>query len=360
VKISVDRVKFLKAIDIVSPLCGRHSKSELHYVCLDAVRDEVKLQATDGEQSVVVASKDHEILSPGSVLINPQKVIAMLRESKEEYATIYTDGSAVKVESKYSKFSIPSSNPDAFPRCKAKVTEAVDFEAKQFCDALRRCAHACDTESTRYQLGGVYVEFGGREVSFVATDGRRLSTSSISVPDEVNQSSCIVPAKSVGAIIRAFGESKRCSVQIVINDLIVENDQMTFQTRLIEGRYPNWRMVLPEASGSPVVLNAGQVYSAVRQAAITATADNSGIELIFTDGNLSITSKTAEVGAAKVDLPVAFDGKLNLVMDYRFLQDFLKGCEPEAMFELYAKSATEPALFVDGSCRYVIMPMSRT
>ena len=79
-KISVDRVKFLKAIDIVSPLCGRHSKSELHYVCLDAVGDEVKLQATDGEQSVVVASKDHDILNAGSVLINPQKVIAMLRE----------------------------------------------------------------------------------------------------------------------------------------------------------------------------------------------------------------------------------------------------------------------------------------
>lgn len=359
-KIVVDRVKFLKAIDIVSPLCGKHSKSELHYVCLDAKGGEVKLQATDGEQSVVVASRDHQIVREGSVLINPQKVIAMLRESKDDEATIYTDEASVKVESKFSKFSIPSADTDSFPRCKAKVTEPVDFEAKQFCDALRRCAHACDTESTRYQLGGVFIEFSGHEVSFVATDGRRLSTSSISVPDEVKQGGCIVPAKSVGAIIRAFGESKRCSVQIVINDLIIENDQMTFQTRLIEGRYPNWRMVLPEASGSPVVLNAGQVYSAVRQAAITATADSSGIELIFTDGNLSITSKTAEVGAAKVDLPVAFDGKLNLVMDYRFLQDFLKGCEPEAMFELYAKSATEPALFVDGSCRYVIMPMSRT
>lgn len=358
-KLSVDRVKFLKAIDIVSPLCGKHAKSELHYVCVDVIDDKVRMQSTDGEQSVVVDSKDHEILSGGSVMINPQKVIAMLRESKDEFALIYDDDNAVKVETRFSKFSIPSANPDTFPRCKAKVESPIAFDAKQFCDALRRCGHACDTESTRYQLGGVLIHFAGDQANFVATDGRRLATVAIKLDQEVAESRCIVPAKSVGSIVRAFGESQRCNVEVVGNDLVVQNDQMTFQTRLIEGKYPNWEMVVPARSQNSVLLNAGHVYSAVRQAAITATADSAGIELVFTNGNLSITSRTAEVGAAKVDLPVAFEGQLNLVMDYRFLQDFLKGCEPESMFELHAKSATEPALFVDGLCRYVIMPMSR-
>ncbi len=69
----------------------------------------------------------------------------------------------------------------------------------------------------------------------------------------------------------------------------------------------------------------GPLHAAVRQAAIITSDESRGIDFAFGNGTLILSGQTADVGQARVELPIAYEGRdLSIMLDPRFLIDFLK------------------------------------
>ena len=78
-------------------------------------------------------------------------------------------------------------------------------------------------------------------------------------------------------------------------------------------------------------------------------------------GNRPSTSRAADVGASKIELPVQYSGEaITITFDPRFVADFLKVLEPEATFTAGLNDPDSAAVFrAGGDYTYVIMPLSR-
>jgi DNA polymerase-3 subunit beta len=146
------------------------------------------------------------------------------------------------------------------------------------------------------------------------------------------------------------------------NDLLVHTQSWTIFSRLVEGRYPNWRQVLPKReSAIRIELTVGPFFAAIRQAAIVADHDSRGIDLSFDNGTLKMESNTANVGESHVELPVAYSGApLTVTLDHRYVSEFCKVLQPESTVTLEIESRDRPAMLTttDGYA-YVIMPMAK-
>jgi DNA polymerase-3 subunit beta len=231
---------------------------------------------------------------------------------------------------------------------------------------IRRTVFATDPDSSRFALGGVLLEMEEEEVLAVGTDGRRLARmvgSGKSVGGHrTTGNSTIVPTRSLNLMERAIGDKDELvHVAARNNDVLLRTGSSTIYSRLVEGRYPNWRQVIPQREDSVTIdMVAGPFFNVIRQAAIVADQETRGLDLEFGGGTLLLTASTADLGQSRVEMPIDYDGDpIKMKLDYRFVSDFLKVLEPDSKFKLDVVSSTQPALMTtEDGYAYVVMPMA--
>jgi DNA polymerase-3 subunit beta len=367
-KIACDREKLLAAFQMAATVVpARSPRTVLQTIKMDAAGG-VTLAATDMEVGIRIEVPDQTAEVPGSALLSVTQFGSILRESTDQTLLIEADGRGISVRGGRSRFRLPSGNPAEFPGV-AGFAEASYFivPARLLRELIRRTLFATDTESSRYALGGVLLEFEDGKVTAVGTDGRRLAKMEGPIGAEgspsIGDAMTIVPARSMQLIERTLSDLD-ADVHLATrgNDFIVRSGSVTIITRLVEGRFPRWRDVLPNRPEAvSIEMSVGPLHSAIKQAAIVASSESRGIDFAFGNGSLVLSGLTADVGESRVELPIAYEGdEIVLCLDHRFITDFLKVLDPEKMFSLNIVDSDSAALCeTDDGYGYVVMPLAR-
>ena len=368
-KIRVNRESFQKVFQIASAVApARSPKAILQNIKLDVSESGTVLTATDMELGVRLNVPDVEVEVPGQAVILVARLNMILRESSDETLSIEADSEKTLITGANSRFELAAHNPEEFP-------EVADFNEKDYYEVkasvlkemIKRTLFATDAESSRYALGGVLLEIDGEKIIAVGTDGRRLATMEgvlqrVGEPSSGNATT-IVPSRAMQLIERLVPDGDT-PVQIAprANELLLKESNGVFYTRLVEGRFPKWRDVLPKRQETNRIdIPVGPMYSALRQAAIVASEDSRGIDFTFKEGSLVLTNNTAEVGQSRIEMPVPFDnGELTITLDHRYVADFLKVLQPDKTFTFDVENGEQAAFCqTDDNYGYVIMPLSK-
>lgn len=367
-KIACTREKLLSAFQTAATVVNvRSPKTVLQNVRMNAQGDSVSLVATDMEVSIRIEIPDHPAEVPGSALLSVAQFGSILRESSDETLLIETDEQGVVVSGERSRFRFPSGNPAEFPDVFGfDASNYYVVKARLFRELVRRTLFATDTESSRYALGGVLLEFEEERLTAVGTDGRRLAKMDGPYEQEgeptTGDAMTIVPTRSMQLIERTLTDLD-ADVHLAVrgNDLVVRTPETTVITRLVEGRFPRWRDVLPNRpDATNIDISAGPMLAAIRQAAIVSNKEHRGIRFAFGNGSLVLSGVTADVGESRIEVPIAYDGEeIVLSLDHRFVIDFLKVLDAETSFTVNLLDSDSAALFeTDDGYAYVLMPLA--
>lgn len=368
-KITVDREKFLTAFQTAASVApNRSPKPILQNVKLIASENEATLVATDMEIGIRLQVPGIVVEQAGTAMLPVGQFGSILRESSDEKLYVESDGQRTLVRGDRSQFNLPGQNPDEFPEV-ALFDEAEyhDVPVRLLRELIRRTVFATDIESSRYALGGVMLEMKPNKITAVATDGRRLAVmegTALAVGGHQSvDAQTIVPTRTMQLIERALSDDD-AEIQISArpNEILVKGPRVTVFSRLVEGRYPKWQEVLPAWSESnSIEMAVGPLFSALRQAAIVSREESRGIDFSFADGTLVLSSSTAEVGEARVELPISFDGAAVMItLDHRFVADFLKVLDPDKTFTLQIRDRDSAAYCsTDDGYGYVVMPLAK-
>jgi DNA polymerase-3 subunit beta len=368
-KIICNREKLLHAFQTVAAIApARSPKPVLQNVKLEVAADSATLMATDLEVGIRYDVAGIEVEAPGAALLPVARFGSILRESSDATFRMESDHDGTTVRGERSQFKLPSENPLDFPAI-AQFSDKSYYEipARLLRELIRRTVFATDNESSRYALGGVKLEWQDNKLTAVGTDGRRLArmegpAQAVGQPAPFGEVT-VIPTRAMNLLERALAEDGS-EVQLAVrqNDVLVKNPRATIYSRLLEGRYPRWRDVFPRRENSlKLALTVGPVYAAVRQAAIVTSEESRGVDFTFGDGTLVLAGQTAEVGQSRIELPIAYDGKpISIMLDPRFVIDFLKVLEPEKTFTLDLQDSDAAAVCTtDDGYGYVIMPLAR-
>ena len=367
-KIKIDRESFLKVFQLAAAVAPSRSPKEI----LQNVKFEVSktgsfLTATDTEVGVRLSVPNVVVEAAGKAVLPISRLNLILRESSDETLNMEVDDNKILITGVSSRFELQAQNPDEFPDVNQfDQKDYFEVDAKVLKDLIHRTLYATDNESSRYALGGVLLEMEGETIVAVGTDGRRLAKMEgemtiVGKPNTGGQT--IVPSRSMQLIDRMLpDDDTKIKIAAETNDLTLEEPSGVFYTRLVEGRFPPWREVIPKREQTNRIdIPAGPLHSAIRQAAIVASDESRGIDFLFNEGSLVLSSSTAEVGQTRIEMPVPYDGdELSITLDHRFVGDFLKVLGPDKSFTLDLESG-EAAAYCETEDKYgyVIMPLSK-
>jgi len=368
VKLRIKRDPFFQVFQVAAAVSPqRTTKPILQNIKMECLGGMTRLMATDTEISITADVPDAEIIAEGQAVLPVGRLGMILRETNDEYLEIVTEDTTTRVEGRHVHFELAAQDPDEFPAVSAfDPADYFEVSTSVLRELVRRTVFAADPNSTRYALGGVLLEADGNTLVAVCTDGRRLAKmqgAMKSVGRPALASPTIVPAKAMQVVGNALPAAES-SVKLAPrqNDLMISFAGATLYTRLLEGRYPRWRDVLPDRpESSKISLPAGLLLSAVRQASIMSSDESRGIDFTFDSGSVVLTNQTAEVGQSRIELPIAYDGPpLVITLDHSFMQEYLRVLAPDTtfMFDVADSDQAACCLTEDGYA-YVIMPVSR-
>ena len=295
-------------------------------------------------------------------LVPADRLLAMLKAATADTVTLKAAGSSVVVKCGGSTWTLPTEDVAEFPAAEVgELPPLCRLPADQFARSARATVYAADNESSRFALGGVLIEVAEGVVTWVGTDGRRLSLVEIETDQAVDNRQVIVPSR-VMAVVQGFAHGDG-SVQVTASGTVVsfELDGITVTGRLVEGRYPRWRDVVGEPEGTASVLDVQEFLRATEAAAIVASEQSRGVNLTWTADTLVLSGRSAERGESTVKCGVVSAGTTSATkLDPAFVREYLRGIpgDEEPQVHVFASGPGSRVLLKCGPYTGVIMPLA--
>ena len=231
--------------------------------------------------------------------------------------------------------------------------------------ALEETAFAAASDEARPILTGVLARFEGDKLTLAAADNYRIAVKTIPLLDPVEDTSVVVPARSLNELIRILGDTDD-PVEIVLsaprNQILFHVEGIDLVSRLIDGAFPNYQPVLPQTHTTRAVLERDELLNAVRVAALIASSSANIVKLqVGVDGEAGVTvTANAEVGdnESRVEAQVEGDGT-TIAFNARYLVEVLSKVEAE-QFALELNGPLSPGVFKpigDDQYVHVVMPV---
>jgi DNA polymerase-3 subunit beta len=289
-------------------------------------------------------------------------VIPFLNECTDEFVTIESQLNSIVISCGKADIKVPSANPDEFPKMVIDAPDSVGtVDRDSFASMVRRTMFCTNPDSSRFALGGVLLLTEHDELLAVGTDGRRLSfVRDVCQGKLTGADSIVVPEKALKFLVKQTGDGE-ADLWCNGNSIFFRDESTTLAARLIEGRYPNWRQVIPSLSEHShlTIPNPALFASAVKQAAIVASGETRRLRLTLGNGLLCLECNEPDSGESKVEMPIEFNEQaIACALDYKFLGEFLSHLDKDTHLIMHIRNGTLPVVFEAGLQQYVLMPMS--
>jgi DNA polymerase-3 subunit beta len=235
-------------------------------------------------------------------------------------------------------------------------TFTVDRES--LLDTVSRVARSASRDESRPVLTGILVRFEAGKLVMAATDSYRLSVKETELSGEVPELEAIIPARALGELARIAQAGASVELGVHENQVVFAADDVWLTTRRIDGQFPNYKQLLPEAFEHDVTLPRNELLDVVRRVGVMVQR-TSPIQLRFAPGELTVFARTQDVGEAKESLPVQFSGDpLEIGFNAEFLREGLESVEGDDV-RMKLISSLRPAILTDedDDFTYLVMPI---
>ncbi len=258
-----------------------------------------------------------------------------------------------------------------FPRVEVSdEDDAVSIAADLLRRMVEQVAFAAATDESRPVLTGVLIDIAGKDLTFAAADGYRLSVSSTVLEREVEgEMTLIVPARALQELRRVSAEQEEPIEMIVSGDrnqVFFKLENVHLVSQLVEGTFPDYQQIIPGAHNTRVVLGTADFLKAVRMAFIFArdAANIVRFQVVPNDsaetGRLIISATSAEHGDNVSELDVNVEGEpIEVAFNARYCIDALNIMDT-AQVSLETADSSSPGVLkpVGGEdFVHIIMPM---
>jgi DNA polymerase III subunit beta len=323
-----------------------------------------ELLATDMDVGLRVPL-DAQVERPGAAVLPARLLLDVVRSLPAEQLSLElrTAEGDVELISGPATFHLRTLRAEDFPTLPSPEPETrVTLPAGAFVDTVSRVARSASRDETRPVLTGILMTASGSELRMVATDSYRLCVKQTTIEPPVQSALEVnVPARALQELVRiASGtDADTLSVSRGSNQVIFELGDTVLSSRLIDGQFPNYRQLLPETVDHELRLSTAELGEVVRRISLLAQK-NAPLRLSFSEGTLTVSAQTPDIGEASEAIPVPFNGEVfEIGFNPEFLKDGLESIESQELL-LKLISPLRPGVIEtpdSGDFVYLIMPI---
>ncbi|MDH2924577.1 DNA polymerase III beta subunit [Nicoletella semolina] len=362
---TISREQLLKPLQqVCGVLSSRPTLPVINNLLLEIDGTQLSMTGTDLEVELTTqAELAQAVSSSGKFTIPAKKFLDICRSLPEDsLISVQFEQDRVLIRADRSKFNLATLPASDYPNLMDWNPE-VDFSIEQ--STLARLIEATQfsmaNQDARYFLNGMKFETEGNLLRTVATDGHRLAVCTIPLTQELLTHAVIVPRKAVlelARLVNATDETIR--LEIGTSNLRISMNGIVFTSKLIDGRFPDYRRVLPRNADRILEADAELLKKALVRAAILSNERFRGVRLTLSSNLLKITANNPEQEEAEEIIDVSYQhDDMEVGFNVSYLLDVLNTlkCERVRVSLVDANSSCLIEDCQNNTAEYVIMPM---
>ncbi len=337
---------FKRGVLIAEKIIGKNlTLPILSNILIEAEKGRLKVMATNLEIGVVCIlrakiEKEGKIAVPGRVIGGYLNNIA-----DQAKLNLEVKNQTLFMTSEGNKAAIKGVDARDFPIIpKPQSDHLFELDSRQFQEGAVKVMTCAALSETRQELTGVLFGFEKNGLTLAATDSFRLAEAVIPFPKEgpgngyqkfvAKNPSVIVPARTLAEVVRSITpESGKTKVFVGESQIFFEVDDVTFVSRLIDGKYPEYKQVIPKDFSAGVFVKKEELLRAARVASIFSDAKSREVKFKMKSGEskLKVESQSVETGEniTEVKAQLNLKGESVIAFNNRYLIDALNTISSE-------------------------------
>jgi DNA polymerase III subunit beta len=374
-KFSCNQDTFAKYLNILSRVVNaKPGLPILNNVLFDVSKNKVAMTATDLEISLNCWI-GAEVSQDGKTTIPAKQLSEFVNSIPSEQIDVSLDESIVNIETKNNVAKFNTISPEDYPvvpTVKSSEKPILRLKKEDLLLAVHRVVFSAAHDDIKPVLTGVLIEISKENISFVATDGLRLSRQVLDLSSGLDEDlKLLVPVKALeelAKIVMDFTEDD--DDEYVEIFYIKEKNQVLFRyndidliSRIIDGQFPEYRQIIPTGFQTSFEFKRAEFANSLKVVNIIArniSGNKIEVDIQCKKGKVGLSAVQAEIGTNKSEFEIACGGEdLKIGFSGKFLSDILNNVgEEELVFE--ANTDVNPGVFKikgDENFLHLVMPM---
>ena len=325
----------------------------------------IEITATDLEIQIKTLTEVKKVVEEGEITVSARKMSELCRSLPDKEALEFDlNNGKLTVSSKNFHADFATISALDFPELEIKEeTNSLSISSSALQRLLNKTAFCMASQDVRYYLNGLLVEYKGGEVNAVATDGHRLAlaTSPLDKTSPIDGERQILPRKAVLELSKILRqENEDIKITFGNSSLSIQDKNLDFSTKLIDGKFPDYEKVLPSGDPNSLEVSKESLQSALSRASVLSNEKYRGVRFALDKNTLKLTANNPEKESAEELLDVNYNGNpMEIGFNIGYLLDVLGTIETDNVeLNFYGEESSclirEPGNQAEV---YVIMPM---
>ena len=331
----------------------------------DLNKEGLTLTASDNDITIQtfipVENNDNMIIEEeGCIIIQGKYILDIVRKLPDEYINIEViDELKILIYTENSEFNLNGINKKEYPNISLESNKThVNINTKTFKTLINQTAFATSSDESRPILTGINIKITGNVFECSATDSYRLAKKQVVLNNLVDENyNIIVPSKNILEFIKIIDDSENdLEIHIFNNKILLKNDNLLFQSRLINGNYPNVNNLIPTDSYLKLTANLEDLYNVIDRASILTSDKEKNIVTLETNKNLLIMkSSSAEIGRVEEKMNIIKDNdeEIKISFSAKYMMEALKSFQG-TQIEMSFVGEVKPIIIKDTSDKDLI------
>jgi len=352
-KITISKSIIENILIHAQPFLEKKDTSQItSHVYLSALDSKLILKATDYEIGFLVSIDSVNIIEEGYTTANGKKLLDIIRILKDGDVKLEVKNDVLYISQSHSKFKLPIFSYNEFPEFPTYENKSkISIDSHVLIESLKKITPAIDTNNPKFELNGALIDIKQDGINFASTDTRRLAVVNVQNQGS-NELSIILPKKAIIEIQKLFFEN----IELYYDEtnLIINSDQYTFFTKLINGKFPEYSRIIPKEIANTLILPKAMMIDSIKQ----ITTISTDVKITFLNDLITFESLSDDNIEAKTEIShtTNFTEPFSIAINSRYLLDFLNTIN-SSEFTIGLNEGNLPFILNDENFKTVVMPI---
>ena len=337
-KLTIKKDILLDALNKVSKaISTKNLIPVLAGIKFELTKKKLVLTASDNEITIQTSidctnNDDVKVGAEGNIIIQGKYILDIVRKLPDEYINIEViDELKILIYAENSEFNLNGISESEYPSINLEESKKkIDVNCDVFKDIVNQTAFAASNEETKPVLTGINFNIVGDILECNCTDSYRLARKVVNLSKASEENyNIVIPSHNIIEFSRLISDSSDNVVEVHIfnNKVLFKYENLLFQTRLINGTYPNTSNLLPTEVNLVITANLNEFYSVIDRASILTSDKDKNIVTLETDGDtLLLKSSSLEIGRVEEKMKITKSNKDDIRISFsaKYMMEALK------------------------------------
>lgn len=371
-KFTIKKEVLMEAINKVSKaISSRNVIPVLAGIKFELTNKKLILTASDNDITIQthIDCNDTDIITvkaEGSIIIQGKYISDIVRKLPDKYINIeVVDELKILIYTENSEFNLNGISESEYPNIDLGESKShIELSPSVLKEIVNQTAFATSIDENKAILNGINFNITGDMLECNATDSYRLARKVIKLEKSSKENqNIVIPSRNLVEFTRIIDDSdEMVEIHIFNNKILFKYQNLLFQSRLINGTYPNTSNLLPKDHLVKLHFNINNFYDVVDRVSILTSDKDKNTVTLETDGNnLIMKSSSAEIGRVEEKMTITKDQEIDVKVSFssKYMMDALKSFNTETV-ELYFVGEIKPILLKsdeDESLTQLVLPI---